>query len=240
MSYVRSFEDFYPPKRFDGIPFSEVVIEEAAEEAGAYAAIDTVVFDSPDSNPENPQARSFTTSSATRDPAWYRLLWKDTGGGEFLSAPVYLSATATTYATPGDLRAKLGVDAEVLGDVEAAEILSAAEDLIDDRLGNRPVDEDTGRKVVPAEEDAWRVEKLAKATLEVAAVLYRDPGVESRQRVRSVSGDVSTSGPYGPAYGERAESLLSASGLAVRFARASNRRRNRAGRIAQAFAEEQP
>lgn len=145
------------------------------------------------------------------------------------------------YTTAAALRKALGeLSAEVLPDADAIDLIERAEDLVDDRLGNRPIDEDTGRKVVPADEDTWRVEKLAKATLEIAGVLYRDPGVESRQRVRSVSGDVSTSSPYGPAYGERAESLLSASGLAVRFARASNRRRNRAGRIAQAFAEEQP
>ena len=144
------------------------------------------------------------------------------------------------YATPEALREKLGVSAEVLPDAEAEDILERACDLIDDRLGNRPVDEDTGRKVVPEEEDAWRVQKLAKATLEVAVVLYQDPGIESRQRVRSVSGDVATSGPYGPAYGERAESLLSASGLAVRFARATQRRGGRNAAIAQRFSESEP
>lgn len=144
------------------------------------------------------------------------------------------------YTTAEELRKFLSVDKEVLPDAEAIDLIERAEDLIDDQLGNRGVDEDTGRKVVPAEEDTWRAEKLAKATLEVAGVLYRDPGVESRQRVRSVSGDISTSSPYGPAYGERAQALLSASGLAVRFARASNRRPGRNGRLVESFLENEP
>jgi hypothetical protein len=145
------------------------------------------------------------------------------------------------YATAGQLREALGgLSEELLPDAEADDLIERAEDLIDERLGNRPVDPDTGRKVVAADEDAWRVEKLAKATAEVAAVLYRDPGVESRQRQRSVSGDVATSGPYGPNFGERAEILLSQSGLAVRFARATRRRRGRNAGIAQSFHEDEP
>lgn len=143
-----------------------------------------------------------------------------------MAEPVYTSASA--------LREKLEVTAEVLSDDEALNLIETAEDLIDERLGARPIDEDTGRKVVPADEDAWRVEKLAKATLEVAAVIFRDPGVESRQRVRSVSGDVSTSSPYGYAYGERAQALINASGLAYPFARVG-RRRSRGEQFRESF-----
>jgi len=141
------------------------------------------------------------------------------------------------YATAKELQDALGVTEEMLPDAEAISLLEAAEDLVDDRLGNRPIDEDTGRRVVPSDEDTWRARKLAQATLEVAKVLFSDPGVETRQRARSVSGDVSTSGPYGSPYGERFESLLSASGLAWPFARAG-RRGSRGRQTLEAFREE--
>lgn len=142
------------------------------------------------------------------------------------------------YATAEALRKKLSVTAEILPDSEAIEIIEEAEDLIDERLGVRPVDEDTGRKVVPAEETEWRVAKLAKATVEVAVVLYRDPDAARRQRHRSESGEVSTSGPYGPAYGQRAAALLQQSGLARPWAMAGGRRGGRNSSIAQSFSEQ--
>ena len=146
------------------------------------------------------------------------------------------------YTTADDLRAALGdLPKEVLPDAEAYDLIERAEDLIDERLGNRAIDEETGRKVKLADyaDEPWRADKLAKATLEVAAVIFRDPGVESRQRVRSVSGDVSTSSPYGPAFGERAQALLTASGFAQPFARVG-RRRSRADRVATHFFDTQP
>jgi hypothetical protein len=137
------------------------------------------------------------------------------------------------YATVDDLRTKVGVDEAMLGDAEAIELITAAEDLVDARLGVRPVDDESGRLVVPADEDAWRIKKLAEATLEVAKILFEDPGAASRQRAKFTSGDVSTSGPYGPAYGERAMALLNQSGLRRNTARMSGggRRRRRLDRF---------
>lgn len=136
------------------------------------------------------------------------------------------------YATADELRAKLKITEEaILPDDEATELLTIAEDLIDEQLGVRPINEDTGRKVDVEDESlkTWQLAKLRDATLEVAAVVFRDPGVESRQRARFVSGDVSVQGVYGPAYGERAEALLNASKLRVNTARmrGSGRRRCR-------------
>lgn len=129
------------------------------------------------------------------------------------------------YATIEELREKVKVEEAMLPDDEATQILTEAEDLTDERLGVRPIDEDTGRKVVPAEEDAWRIAKLRDATLEVAAVIFRDPDVASRQRARYTSGDVSVSGFYGAAFGERADALLNQSGLRANRARMSGGRR---------------
>jgi hypothetical protein len=127
------------------------------------------------------------------------------------------------YATADQLRAKLKTSKDVLPDEEAIELLTEAEDLIDERLGVRTINEETGRKVDVEDETikSWRLEKLASATVEVAAVIFSDPGVTSRQRARFSSGDVSVSGFYGPAFGERSAALLNQSGLVVNTARMS-------------------
>jgi hypothetical protein len=133
------------------------------------------------------------------------------------------------YATADALRVKLKLTEEVLPDDEAIELLVEAEDLIDERLGVRPINEDTGRKVDVEDSSikSWRLEKLAGATVEVAAVIFSDPGITSRQRARFSSGDVSVSGFYGPAFGERSAALLNQSGLAVNTARMSGGSRRR-------------
>jgi hypothetical protein len=142
------------------------------------------------------------------------------------------------YATAVELRDALSIaDESVLSDDAAAKLLEEAEDLVDDRLGPWRIDAESGRKIVVAEVEPWQAKKLAQATLEVAKVIFSDPGIASRQRLRSVSGDVATSGPYGPAYGERFEVLLSASGLAIKFAQA-RRGRGRNSRIVQSFEED--
>jgi hypothetical protein len=129
------------------------------------------------------------------------------------------------YATVAELRSAVGASEATLPDEEATPILATAEDLVDERLGVRSVDPDTGRKVVPADEDDWRARKLAEATVEVAAAIYADPDVARRQRARFESGDVSNSGPYGSPFGERFDALLNQSGLRVNTARMSGGRR---------------
>jgi hypothetical protein len=136
-------------------------------------------------------------------------------------------AAGPLYATVEGLRSKLGLTAEVLDDDEATEVLTTACVLVDERLGNRQVDPETGRKVDPEAIEQWQAEKLAAATLELAKLLFEDPGLASRQRARFISGDVSVNGLYGPAYGELFAALLNQSGLVVNTARMSGGRRHR-------------
>jgi hypothetical protein len=133
------------------------------------------------------------------------------------------------YATAEALRKKLKVAKEVLPDEEAVELLVEAETLVDERLGVWPINEETGRKIDVEDESIkpWRLEKLAGATIEVAAVIFRDPDVASRQRARFSSGDVSVSGFYGPAFGELGAALLNQSGLVRNTARMSGGTRRR-------------
>lgn len=85
MSLVITFEQYEPPDRFDGQPWTQVRIEQAATQSGAFTAIDTQALAPLDANPAAPQARSFTTTQATLAPGWYRVVFLDASGNP--SAP---------------------------------------------------------------------------------------------------------------------------------------------------------
>ena len=80
MSVVVSFNGWYPPARYDDLPWTEVRIEEAATEDGSYSQIDVVALDPLDTDPTDPQSRSFTTEEGTAAYLWYRLVWADADG----------------------------------------------------------------------------------------------------------------------------------------------------------------
>lgn len=152
----------------------------------------------------------------------YIVLW-DSGGAtpSFASeelvvayAPPASVPAAGRYTSPTDLRAELGVSSTVLDDAAATKLIVDAEDLIDELLGVRVVDETTGRKVVQSEVDGWRWTKLSRATVKLAARLHKEPGLTGRLW-RSVSGpDFSFSGPLsGTEFGPLVEALLNQSGL---------------------------
>lgn len=135
-----------------------------------------------------------------------------------------------TYATAADLRAEYTpeLSADQLPDAEANRLIEQAEDLIDDALGARTIDTDTGRKVRfgDFDEGDWRLEKLRDATAALAKRISEEPDLLSRERFGSVSGEVSLSSPRGSRYGARVEALLNASGLRRLTATATAGNRN--------------
>lgn len=118
------------------------------------------------------------------------------------------------YCTAVELRDHLSVSDVTLPDARALQLIEDAEDVIDDLLGARTVDEASGRKVVQADVDAWRFTKLKRATLKVAGQLYAKPDLLTARRWRSESGpDFAVSGPLGSVLGEDVELALNQSGL---------------------------
>lgn len=81
MAQVITFEEYVPPARFDGIPWTQARVQEAADPTGAWTTIETIELDPVDTEPENPQERSLSTANA--DDAvglWYRLVFLDADG----------------------------------------------------------------------------------------------------------------------------------------------------------------
>ena len=132
------------------------------------------------------------------------------------------------YATAADLRAALGVSLSELPDARAEAVILEAEDFTDGLLGGWPIDEDTGRKIVEADVEAWQWSKLNRAVLLLAAELYASPDVLRRARYRREKGpDFEFEDPLGGGVLSRYLTVLDDSGLRRLSGRARPGRRRR-------------
>lgn len=137
MPQVVTFEDYTPPQREDGNPWTQARIDEAATSTGTWTTIDTVDLDPIDTDPSNPAAQSFTTEAGTGDGLWYRVVFFD-GDGD-ASAPTdpvqNAPATTTAFATARDLAYRLGLTFDDEERDRADALLEAASDVIRDETG---------------------------------------------------------------------------------------------------------
>jgi hypothetical protein len=88
MTYVRSFEGYTPPPRYDvgADPFTKAKIEEAEAADGTFLVIGEVTLSPVDTDPANPAERSFTVDTAQFNPGFYRIAWVDAAGSQDLGA----------------------------------------------------------------------------------------------------------------------------------------------------------
>lgn len=106
MGTVVSLIGYLPPPRYDLMPWTGVRIQEATAPAGPWTQIDDQALPSPDPDPSEPAARNLTTSNATLDTGWYRVIFYDAGGG--VSDPSDPERNSTEAAplppSPSDIR----------------------------------------------------------------------------------------------------------------------------------------
>lgn len=104
MAYVVTFENYRPPARSDGIPWTEARIDEAATSTGTWVELETVALSPVDADPANPQSRDFTTELGTALNQWYRIVFLDATGDQAQpTTAVQNTAGASTYATVDEL-----------------------------------------------------------------------------------------------------------------------------------------
>lgn len=104
MAEVITFVDYTPPRRFDSVAWTDVRIEEALTATGAYTALETITFATPDPDPENPQARDFTTELGTDVGLWYRVIFLDATGDESLpTTPIQNLESGSTPVAYADV-----------------------------------------------------------------------------------------------------------------------------------------
>lgn len=115
MGVVVTFEDYTPSPRYDSLPWTEVRIEEAADQDGPWTQIDVIALSPVDLDPENPQARSFTTQEGTGESLWYRVVFADADGDTLQpTEPVHNTSesnppTVTPYAGTAELARALRI-----------------------------------------------------------------------------------------------------------------------------------
>jgi hypothetical protein len=164
MAQVVSFTDYTPAPRYDGEPWTEVDIEEAAESAGPWTVLETQALSPVDADPENPATRSFTTELAGDGELWYRLIFRDADGDEMQpTLPVQNVAGVTAYATVSELARVLQIPSPSEAQRNAMErVLAAA-------AGEINADIDLG------EDDyltGWELQLAAQVNLQRAAELW--------------------------------------------------------------------
>lgn len=104
MAYVITFRNYRPPRRYDSLPWTDARIEEAPDEDGPWAVLETIALSPVDADPENPAARDFTTELGTAAEQWYRVVFVDANGDEAQPTTAEQNAAAAnTYATVDEL-----------------------------------------------------------------------------------------------------------------------------------------
>jgi hypothetical protein len=179
---VITLTDFSPPPRFDGLPFTQARIEEAATASGTFTAIETFALDPVDADPESPASRSFTTEDATLDDGWYRVVFIDANGDESQpSDPVHSGGGA--YFTVAEFRARYPQMTEALyPDAQVAEMRELAEEAIEDSCGvafkPRAVSETvTAQKAGDLNLGQWPAREITSITVNGDALTAADYGI---------------------------------------------------------------
>lgn len=114
MSYTRTFQDFGPPPRYDGDPYTQVVIAESESRGGPWATVETLSI-TPAENPAEPPLYSFTTDLAALEEGYYRLTWKDASGDVFVGSEFWVGAAPDWTPSIVDVAALLRARTKMLG-----------------------------------------------------------------------------------------------------------------------------
>jgi hypothetical protein len=120
---IVTFNDYTPPARADGLPWTHVRIEEATRLGGDFTAIDTQALSPLDPDPSAPISRDFTTDDATVSAGWYRVVFIDAALNE--SQPSEAEYSGPNLITLADYKQQVGVtgtqdDARIQWAIEAA------------------------------------------------------------------------------------------------------------------------
>ena len=164
MTVVVSLENYRPSPRYDGEPWTDAQIWEAPDSTGPWVLLETIAFDSVDSDPENPAYRSFTTDLGTADEQWYQIIFLDadssTGQPTY---PVQNVADVNVYATAGELARVLKMRTPSEEQESALErVLAAAAGEINAEID---LDDDTHLS-------GWQLQLAAQVNLQRAAELW--------------------------------------------------------------------
>jgi hypothetical protein len=96
--YVVSFTGYIPSARYDQIPWTRVLVEEAPAKTGPWTSLVTGDLIPVDVDPRDPETRDITVRGATLAAGWYRLTFLDDIGNRQPTDPVYNGTGITPAA----------------------------------------------------------------------------------------------------------------------------------------------
>lgn len=132
---VVSFPGYFPPPRYDDLPWVSARLEESATQGGTYTTTETFTLDPVDQDPANPQPRSFTTELGTAD-LWYRFVWVDESGDETdpttpaQNTTGVVPGSVTAFATAAELATIIHVNATSKADALNRVLAAAAGEIV--------------------------------------------------------------------------------------------------------------
>jgi hypothetical protein len=140
MSIVVSLEDYRPSPRYDGEPWTDARIEEAAASTGPWTTLETIALSPVDADPMNPAYRNFTTQLGTAAEQWYRIVFLDADASTGLpTVPVQnVEDDRPVYASVAELATLLKVNASTRHN-ELMRVLKAAAEEIDSEVGTTDI-----------------------------------------------------------------------------------------------------
>lgn len=148
MAVVVSIEDVRPSPRFDGLPWTQVQIWEAATEdaafPGSWTLLETINLSTlpggVDADPRVPAYRSVTTQLGTAAEQWYTLVFLDaTADSGLPTVPIQnVADDRPVYAAVSELAQVLKVSATTRHD-DLMRVLKAAADEIDHEIGTADI-----------------------------------------------------------------------------------------------------
>lgn len=86
--FIVTLTDYVPLERYDSLPWTGAKIQESVSQSGPWVDIQTFVLNPVDSDPTQPQERSFTSTAATLEAGWYRIVWTDSLGTLLATDPL--------------------------------------------------------------------------------------------------------------------------------------------------------
>lgn len=134
MPFVQTFSGVLAPIRYDGLPWTNIYIQESATQGGTYVTRDTQVWS--DANPATAEPTNITITTATLATGWYRMYWTDASGAASpFSPPVYsdgaTGSTGPDLITLADFRLAQGTDVtDTRDDAKWTQWISFASDAI--------------------------------------------------------------------------------------------------------------
>lgn len=138
MTVVVTLEDYRPSPRYDGLPWTQVRIQEAPASTGSWVTLETQNLSPVDSDPKNPAYRNFTTALGTAAEQWYRVIFIDAAVATGLPTfPIQnVADDRPVYASVSELALLLRIQTQASSRHNSLmRVLKTAADEIDSEIG---------------------------------------------------------------------------------------------------------